>query len=326
MWRFCVGKIGVFGRIFVNLGLKTRNSDRMSGLMCRLALILIVVVCSAGNLAAKDWRGILPMHSTRADVERLLGPPTTARPGLLSYEIEEGEILFILRNKEFPPVSDCPANPAENTVLSIRVLPKGELSPKNLNLTGFRTFHPTQFIDPDYLGYVNEAEGFVIRTYKGLVDEMVYLASAVDRPGCPGYYSELLSFVTVRSAVCGLRSKFDEYGDIKFADEEARLDNYAIQLEIAPDQRAYLVVYGGRRAVAAEAEMRGARAKNYLVNVRKIDPTRVTVIDGGHREDLAVELWLLPAGAEPPEPYPHLKPEEVQIIFEKPKRRDRKNR
>ena len=42
------------------------------------------------------------------------------------------------------------------------------------------------------------------------------------------------------------------------------------------------------------------RAKNYLVNTRGIEATRITTVDGGCRADLAVELWIVPTGANPP--------------------------
>jgi hypothetical protein len=40
-------------------------------MLCGIALALIV----GNNAFAKEWRGIIPLHSTRADVEKLLGPP-----------------------------------------------------------------------------------------------------------------------------------------------------------------------------------------------------------------------------------------------------------
>ena len=43
--------------------------------MRRLLLTAALVVAAAINVAAKDWRGLLPMHSTRQDVDNLLGPP-----------------------------------------------------------------------------------------------------------------------------------------------------------------------------------------------------------------------------------------------------------
>src|SRR5258705_10595666 len=38
--------------------------------------------------------------------------------------------------------------------------------------------------------------------------------------------------------------KFAEHGNIKFNDEKARLDNYAIQLQNHPDSQGYIIAYG----------------------------------------------------------------------------------
>jgi hypothetical protein len=108
-----------------------------------------------------------------------------------------------------------------------------------------------------------------------------------------------------RTASCttGIRApvppavKFDEYGNIKFNDEKARLDNYAIQLQNQPGAQGYILAYG---SCAGEAEARANRAKDYLVNTRGIDASRLMTVDGGCRSDLAVELWVVPTGATPP--------------------------
>jgi hypothetical protein len=91
--------------------------------------------------------------------------------------------------------------------------------------------------------------------------------------------------------------KFDEYGNIKFNDEKARLDNYAIQLQNQPASQGYILAYG---ACAGEAQTRADRAKDYLVNTRGMDASRLVTVDGGCRSELAVELWVVPTGATPP--------------------------
>jgi hypothetical protein len=91
--------------------------------------------------------------------------------------------------------------------------------------------------------------------------------------------------------------KFDEYGNIKFNDEKARLDNYAIQLQNQPAAQGYILAYG---SCAGEAEARAQRAKDYLVNTRGIDAGRLVTVDGGCRSDLSVELWIVPTGATAP--------------------------
>jgi len=91
--------------------------------------------------------------------------------------------------------------------------------------------------------------------------------------------------------------KFDEYGNIKFNDEKARLDNYAIQLQNQPGSQGYIIAYG---SCEGEAQARADRAKDYLVNTRGIDASRLVTIDGGCRSELLVQLWIVPTGATAP--------------------------
>jgi hypothetical protein len=95
-------------------------------------------------------------------------------------------------------------------------------------------------------------------------------------------------------------SKFDEYGNIVFNDEKARLDNYAIQLQNDPTATGYIIAYADRTGPEGQAAARAQRAKDYLVNTRGIDASRITTIDGGCRETLTVELFVCAQGATAP--------------------------
>lgn len=88
--------------------------------------------------------------------------------------------------------------------------------------------------------------------------------------------------------------KFDEYGNIRFNDEKARLDNFAIQLQNEPDAQGYILAWG---SCDGEGQARANRARDYLVNTRGIDAGRLVTVDGGCMEQLKVELWIRPQGA-----------------------------
>lgn len=118
--------------------------------------------------------------------------------------------------------------------------------------------------------------------------------------------------------------KIDEYGNIRFGDEKARLDNMAIELRNDPEAKGYIVGYGGRRARVGEARRRIERARNYLVAAWKFAPERIVTIDGGHREYLTVELYVFPADSDPPLAGPTVDPSEVTIIRTGPKRRPKR--
>jgi hypothetical protein len=112
-------------------------------------------------------------------------------------------------------------------------------------------------------------------------------------PAC----SRTASCTTSVTAPAAPATKFDEYGNIRFNDEKARLDNYAIQLQNQPGAQGYIIAYG---SCAGEAQARADRAKDYLVNTRGIDAGRIVTVDGGCRSDLSVELWIVPTGATAP--------------------------
>lgn len=117
----------------------------------------------------------------------------------------------------------------------------------------------------------------------------------------------------------------DTYGNIPFADEQARLDNYAIELLNDPAMNGYIVCYGGRKARRGEASARCERAKRYLVGRRGLEPNRIILIDGGYMEDLTIVLWLLPPNMLP-SASPTVDASEVQFIEETQKQKRRTTR
>lgn len=73
--------------------------------MRRLLLCASLVLLYTSSVAAKDWRGILPLHSTRADVEALLGPPPdrfqTLNPGRSITISLKGKFILSSLTKNF---------------------------------------------------------------------------------------------------------------------------------------------------------------------------------------------------------------------------------
>jgi hypothetical protein len=96
--------------------------------------------------------------------------------------------------------------------------------------------------------------------------------------------------------------------------ELLHLDNLFLALQDNPAMRAHVIVYAprvGSRANTASAF--GARMKKYLVVSRKLDGDRLTVVDGGFREKLSYEIWLVPEGAETPSPKPTVSRKRVKL-------------
>lgn len=134
---------------------------------------------------------------------------------------------------------------------------------------------------------------------------------------CPAEASRSVTILP-QGAVCDLA--FDQYGDIRFEDEKARLDNFAISIFNYKGATGYIIAYAGKQTYKGEAAERLLSAKNYLVKVRDMDPARIITVDGGYQEEYSVSLIIAPAGAAPPSAMPTLSPAEIELT--KPRPRD----
>jgi hypothetical protein len=193
------------------------------------------------------------------------------------------------------------------TVTAITVYPQTKLllSDLHMDMSGFEKFVNPH--NPDFIYYKNEEKGIIIDTKSdgGVVSTQYFPAAKDGRLRCPNS-SAKESNLEAR--------KFDEYSDLPFEDEKARLDNLASYLQEKRDLIGYIIVYAGQQAHAGEAKARAERAKSYLVRECGLDSGRVVIIDGGYREKLMFELYAIPRSAPPPAPTLTVNPDEVHII------------
>lgn len=277
-----------------------------------------LLVCWAATTCAKEWRGIVPLRSTRADVERLLGEPGRRVSDFGSfYDFKDvaAVVWFETTGCEGDTLqSRCGWgwNVPRDTVTGIGVAFKSpQPLPTKLTLDGVKR-------EESCAGLVyleNSRVGSAIEIYRGKLLSVTYTPTEAEAHlRCP-----------VQPELCRISPrKIDEYGNIRWADEKARLDNAAVELQNSPDLRLAILAYGGRRGKEGEAIRRAERAKNYLMRVRRIPPWQIVAADCGYREDLTVELLPLGLGATRIYPVPTVDPREVRPV---PKRRThRRNR
>jgi hypothetical protein len=275
-----------------------------------VACCMFVILVMNTDARAKGWRGIVPLHSTHEDVKRLLG--TSADSCECLYNLEN-ETIFI----EYS-ASTCEKgvpggwNVPPGTVISISVTPKVKLPVADLRLDEKRY---KKEADRHVIGnvyYRDEEEGITFVTYQGRIQKTIYSPTAKDSYLlCPG--AAPITADEAGSATYPL-GMLDEYGDLSFDKEKARLDKLATQMKDKPDTRGYIIVYAGRRALVGEAQARAERAKDYLVSEFGIECGRVVAMDGGYREELSIEIWFGSRNAPAPTPYPTVHPSEVQSI------------
>lgn len=253
---------------------------------------------------SKEWRGITPLHSTRTDVERVLG--ASVDPSGFTYETDNEKVSIWYSDGPCKKGVSELWNVPKDTVLSITTYPKRKMSISDLNLDPAKY---RRIRDPhldEIVEYVNDDDGVQIEASAmmgriEMVTSITYRPSAKDRHlRCPG-----ASVLSGKEPADGHISKFDEYSDLSFEDEKARLDNFAIYLQNKPEFKGYIIVYAGRSARSGEVQAHAKRAKDHLVKVRGIEAARIITIDGGCRDRLEVELYALPAAMSPPTPNPY---------------------
>lgn len=85
----------------------------------------------------------------------------------------------------------------------------------------------------------------------------------------------------------------------------ARLDNFTILVQNTRGAQANIIAYGPDGEGPGTGRYILDLIKDYLVNVRGLNPNRVKTIYGGRNTDLTqpvIQLWIVPRGAASPEP------------------------
>lgn len=145
-------------------------------LSCTLCLIVIFSV----GVKAQGWRGLIPLHSTRADVERLLGPST--EPEKFSADYELGDRVVSIEYSSGPCRKEMKGgwNVQRDTVISIRIgfKDKAQFSPSKIDKRKFKKERSSH--TPSVTYYVNEGEGIMYEVQEGKVQSVEYYASAKD--------------------------------------------------------------------------------------------------------------------------------------------------
>ena len=104
----------------------------------------------------------------------------------------------------------------------------------------------------------------------------------------------VVSFVTSNGVLLAPNSPFDSYGAIRWEDEKARLDNFAIQVQNSEKYIGYILVVEAIGGCPGEAQARAIRAKSYVVDHRGVAANRVIWRVEGYRKELSTTLLLAP--------------------------------
>ena len=273
--------------------------------MSDMRKIKIVMACvslmlvTAARSSAQGWRGLVPLHSTRQDVERVLGAPTGYYYNLSNETVDidyaSGSCLG-----DRPDSYKVPAG----TVTRIMVIPKSELSLKALRVDITRYKKKVDENIAPHVFYYDEEAGEAIEVFDGKVQSLTYTPKASQAPlRC---YSSFDDWMTANNIGCVLSArKFDEFGKISIAEERVRLGNLAIMVNNEPpNSRGWIVVYGGKKDGMKPAVRRAKRIKQFLVKQQGIASGKVLTMAAGPLDEPLVEVWMATVGERLPAPRP----------------------
>jgi hypothetical protein len=147
----------------------------------KFIVLLLLSLCMSLTVAPpqdKGWRGIIPLHSTRADVERLLGESNTR--GAI-YDLEDVRVSIIYQRHTCEENKGKGFNVPRDTVLRIIVGFKNKdqsLSDFPLDVTQYKKTEGGHV--RGYAYYTNEEQGITYETYFDKVVTVTYGETTAD--------------------------------------------------------------------------------------------------------------------------------------------------
>lgn len=149
------------------------HGSRSSTTLALATLLLSFLILTKSHFVTDpDWRQIVPLRSTRADVERLLGPTKGAY--FAEYQLRAGNLFIEYSSGPCRPERKGGWNVPKDVVISLT------LSPNRKKPVAVLKLDPKKFrkvIDEHVVGilyYVNDEEGITYQIQRGKIDSVEY--------------------------------------------------------------------------------------------------------------------------------------------------------
>ena len=248
---------------------------------------LLTVMFLAFTQDAPGWRGIVPLYSTRAQLEQLVGV-FDIRCQCYSTETESIRVDYA----SGPCTGALPGwNVPADTVLSLQIYPKKPL-----------LFSELKIQKEDFVTTVDDT----VTTYHGNGEKGLRYSVTSSGTVASVWYGPSIKQNKLRCAgfppTDGGVTAYRPYDEFPFETEEdvnGRLAEFGVRLLKEPQLKGYIIVYGQRNKVAP-VDRFVKSAKAYLVEDLNINPNKVEASNGGYREYATVELFLIPREWPPP--------------------------
>jgi len=266
-------------------------------------VFLLLTLIAMESPQADSWHGMVPLHSKRPDVEKILGPPTSDSKAkdAADYRTDNERVFVLYSTGGCRVKSNNSWNVQAGTVISFSVYPdrKPRFADLKLDESKYKKTRDPEL--PDYTYYKDDENGIFItvNTAEGVLISIGYGPTSKEMSLRCDSQADNVYDLTGFNAY-----KVTEYSNISRASERTHLDDFAKLLRRFPSAQGHIIAYAGKSAHRDEARRLAKRLKNYLVRRWRINSARLITLDGGHREAWAIELFLVPPGVTSPAPSP----------------------
>jgi hypothetical protein len=158
----------------------------------KIAALLISLLFTAASSKADQWRGIVPLKSTRSDVERLFGKPTSVElDSLARYQFENEKVSIryisdhdISQCEEFARLCHCGL--PKDTVLAVNVESKVKFKFSSLSIdkTKFQKYEKIMESDDPYTVIYKNYEAGIVYFVSKMDDEIWFVKYIASTEAC----------------------------------------------------------------------------------------------------------------------------------------------
>ena len=158
------------------------------------SLLLFILIVAADLCVAAEWRGIVPIRSTRADVVRLFNR-CEEKTEQCTFNFGNQNVSFVFSGWQHA-FSGCPKSVPDDTVLLVRARFNQPVAQREfeLNLKQFKSYNPG---GKSNRAYIDENAGLLVQSHEGSVIGVIYIATREDQSYCPRYYDNPRDFVEI---------------------------------------------------------------------------------------------------------------------------------
>ncbi|HEU4712258.1 MAG TPA: hypothetical protein VFS76_11865 [Pyrinomonadaceae bacterium] len=143
------------------------------------------VIRSQPPAAVNSWQGLVPLRSTRAEVEQLLGPPKSSLGETYVYDTTENIVSVSYTSDPCGVIAANPTGAATDVALKIMVSPKKLLLVRDLNLDRDKYKRIQDHHPENSVHYLNSLDGITVDAFLNDGHEevlgIIYYATAKDR-------------------------------------------------------------------------------------------------------------------------------------------------